>query len=181
METLILSAAFEPMQVVPWQKAVTLLFMNKVEIVEEYEDHRIRTVRMSLAMPSVVRFVKVLRDRKRAIKFSRQNVFARDKGRCQYCQERVPRHLATYDHVLPRGQGGTTRWENVVISCVDCNQRKGNRTPEQAKMRLANVPVKPKSLHGIEGMTITYQPGMPLSWSQFLVDARYWMGAIDQE
>ena len=56
METLILSAAYEPMQVVPWQKAITLLFMNKVEIVEEYEDHRIRTVSVSLAMPSVVRY-----------------------------------------------------------------------------------------------------------------------------
>ena len=180
METLILSAAWEPMEIVSWQRAMTLVFMNKVEIVEEYEDKAIRTVSIELKMPSVVRFVRTLKNRKRAIKFSRQNVWARDKGRCQYCGIKTPRHLATYDHVLPRAQGGLTRWENVVIACVTCNQKKGNRTPEQARMKLLSVPVKPASLPGGAGMTVTYMKGMPLAWSQFCVDASYWYGELEK-
>lgn len=180
METLILSAAWEPMEIVSWQRAMTLVFMNKVEIVEEYEDKAIRTVSIELKMPSVVRFVRALKNRKRAIKFSRQNVWARDKGRCQYCNVKTPRHEATYDHVLPRAQSGLTRWENVVIACVTCNQKKGNRTPEQARMKLLSIPVKPAHLPGGIGMTVTYQRGMPTSWGQFLTDTSYWYGELEK-
>ena len=198
METLILSAAWEPMEIVSWERAMTLLFMQKVEVVEEYEDRSIRTVSIELKMPSVVRFVRVLRSRKLAqrgasaqaegraasgwpaIKFSRQNVWARDKGRCQYCGKKTPRHEATYDHVVPRAQRGPTRWENVVIACVRCNQKKGNRTPEQARMRLLSVPVKPSSLPGGVGLSVTYRKGMPPSWSQFLTDTSYWYGELEK-
>ena len=181
METLVLSATFEPLQVVPWQRAITLLFLNKVELVEEYADREIRTVRVSFKMPSIVRFVDVLRTRKRAVKFSRQNVWVRDKGRCQYCSRAVPRHLATYDHVVPRAQGGHTRWENIVIACVGCNQRKANRTPAQAQMHLRVEPVKPKALPGDGSFAVTYKPGMPPTWSQFLVDTSYWYGRLETD
>lgn len=180
METLILSASWEPMEIVSWQRAITLVFMNKVEIVEEYEDKAIRTVSVELKMPSVVRFVRALKNRKRAIKFSRQNVWARDKGRCQYCNTKTPRHEATYDHVLPRAQGGLTRWENVVIACVTCNQKKGNRTPEKARMKLLSTPVKPAHLPGAPGMSVTYVRGMPTSWSQFVRDTGYWYGELEK-
>lgn len=179
METLILSAAYEPMEIVSWQRAMTLYFMNKVEIVEEYDDKAIRTVAIELKMPSIVRFVRAMKNR-RAIKFSRQNVWARDKGRCQYCNVKTPRHEATYDHVLPRAQGGLTRWENVVIACVTCNQKKGNRTPEQARMKLLSIPVKPSNLPNGVGMTVTYMKGMPLTWTQFLVDRSYWDGELEK-
>jgi 5-methylcytosine-specific restriction endonuclease McrA len=181
METLVLSAGWEPLQVIPWQRAMTLMFMGKVEILEEYRDKHIRTVSVTLQMPAVVRFLKVLKTHKRSVKFSRQNVYARDKGRCQYCGHIVPRHDATYDHVLPRAQGGTTRWENVVIACVDCNQRKANRTPVQAHMRMLSVPVKPKHLPGAEGFMLTYKPGMPVEWTQFLTDTTYWYGKLESE
>src|SRR5271167_1295415 len=108
MQTLVLSAAWEPMEIVSWQRAITLLFMEKAEVIEEYADRKIRTVRLELGMPSVVRFHKVLRNSKKAVKFSRQNVHARDRGRCQYCGNVVHRHQATYDHVIPRAQGGRT-------------------------------------------------------------------------
>ncbi len=181
METLVLSAAWEPMEIVPWQRAITLWCTEKVEVVEEYSDKKIRTVRVELAMPSVVRFHKVLRNRKKAVKFSRQNVFARDKGRCQYCRERVPRHLATYDHVMPRAQNGKTTWDNVVIACAGCNQKKGNRTPVQARMTLRTKPVKPKVLPGGMGLTVTYRHGMPTGWKQYLADMSYWYGELERD
>src|SRR5262245_7675318 len=147
MDTLVLNAGYEPVARVGWQRAVTLLFLGKVEVVEEYEDKEVHSVTFALRMPSVVRFLRAIRGAKKlGLKFSRENVYLRDHGRCQYCQRKVPRHEATYDHVLPRSQGGHTSWENVVIACLPCNQKKGGRTPEQARMILRVAPAKPKRL-----------------------------------
>lgn len=181
METLVLSATYEPVARVPWQRAITLLFAGKVEVVEEYEDRTVRSVTFELKMPSVVRHLRALAGRRRAIRFSRENVYSRDRGSCQYCGRRVPRHEATYDHVLPRAQGGITRWENVVIACLPCNQHKGGRTPEQARMRLLSVPAKPKHLPEALRMTFTFQKGMPPSWRAWLRDVAYWHGSLDEE
>ncbi len=180
METLVLNATYEPVARVPWQRAITLLFMGKVEVVEEYEDKTIRAVTYELKMPSVIRFLRMLKGRKRAIKFSRENVYARDSGRCQYCSGRLPRQEATYDHVLPRSQGGMTRWDNVVIACVPCNQRKGGRTPEQAGMKLLSIPVKPRRLPEGVRLTFIYEKGMPASWRTWLRDVAYWHGELEE-
>src|SRR6476619_1672713 len=102
METLVLSAAYEPVARVPWQRAITLLWEGKVEVVEEYEDRVVRSVTLELRVPSVIRFIRALRGRKRVVKFSRDTVYVRDGRRCQYCNRVVPRHEATYDHVVPR-------------------------------------------------------------------------------
>src|SRR5262249_37242294 len=127
METLVLTASYEPVARVSWKRAVTLLFDGKVEVIEEYEDRFIRSVTLESKMPSVIRFLRVVRTRKKTPKFSRENVYARDNGRCQYCAKKVARSEATYDHVVLRALGGKTTWENVVICCVPCNQKKGAR------------------------------------------------------
>lgn len=181
MDTLVLSAAFEPLERISWQHAMTLLVAGRVEIVEEYQDRHVRTVRCVLAMPSVLRFVHALKWRGRGLRFSRQNVYLRDGGRCQYCQRVVPRHATTYDHVIPRSRGGRTGWDNIVIACLACNQRKGNRTPEEAAMPLARRPTKPKHLPDQRGVILTWDQGMPLTWRQYLVDVRYWSDALETE
>lgn len=181
METLILSPAYEPVARVPWQRAVTLLFGGKVEVVEEYEDREIRSVTFSLKMPSVIRFLRALRGKRRAVKFSRENVYVRDHGKCQYCNIKVLRHEATYDHVVPRALGGKTTWDNIVIACVPCNQKKGGRTPEQAKMHLTTKPVRPKKLPESFQMTFTWQKGMPESWRNWLRDYSYWNAELESE
>ncbi len=146
METLVLSAAYEPVQRISWQRAITLLFSGKVEVVETYEDRKIRSVTFELQMPSVIRFLRRLRVRKQKPRFTRDNLLTRDQHRCQYCARGLARAEATYDHVLPKAQGGRTTWENVVIACVRCNQKKGGRTPEQAGMLLLTQPARPKHL-----------------------------------
>jgi len=185
METLVLSTGYEPIGRVTWQRAITLLFMGKVEIVESYEDREIRSITFAIKMPAVIRFLRSLRPRKKAVRFSRDSVFTRDHGQCQYCGDRVTRAEATYDHVVPRAQGGQTTWENVVICCVPCNQQKGGHTPEQAKMKLRTMPVKPKTLPDMLHLTFTWQPGMPDQWRNWLRDAmrsvQYWHGELDQE
>ncbi len=181
METLVLSAAYEPVARVPWQRAITLLWEGKVEVVEEYQDKFVRSVTLELRMPSVIRFIRALRGRKRVVKFSRDTVYVRDGRRCQYCGRIVPRHEATYDHVVPRAQGGTTRWENVVIACVPCNQKKGGRTPQQARMKLLSQPIKPASLPETVRITLGWQRGMPISWKSWLRDFTYWNGELESD
>lgn len=181
MDTLVLDSGYSPVARVSWQRALTLLVEGKVEVVEQYEDWTVHSVTVEFKVPSVIRFLKKVFGRKRAIKFSRENVYARDGGRCQYCAEKVARPEATYDHVLPRTQGGQTRWENIVIACVPCNQRKGGRTPEQAKMALLTQPVKPKKLPDTVRMTFTYQKGMPTSWANWLRSTAYWNEELSQD
>jgi 5-methylcytosine-specific restriction endonuclease McrA len=155
-----------------------LLFLKKVELVEEYEDREIRSVTFAIKMPSVVRFIRALRHRKKVVKFSRENTYARDNGSCQYCGKRVTRAEATYDHVVPRSRGGHTDWTNIVIACMPCNQRKGGRLPDEAGMRLQSIPVKPKKLPDTLHLTFTWQKGMPESWRSYLRDLTYWHGEL---
>jgi 5-methylcytosine-specific restriction endonuclease McrA len=151
-----------------------------VEVVEEYDDKEIRAVTFTIKMPSVVRFLRAIRGKKKAVKFSRQNVYARDGGRCQYCASKVARFEATYDHVVPRSKGGKTTWENIVIACVPCNQKKGGRTPEQAHMKLRTTPVRPKKLPEVLSITFTFQPGMPDAWRTWLRDVAYWNAELEE-
>ncbi len=180
METLVLDTSYTPVARVHWQRAVTLLFIGKVEVVEEYESTTIKSVTFSMKMPSIVRFIKALRTKKRVVKFSRENVYVRDKGRCQYCDSKLPRPEATYDHVIPRAKGGTTTWDNIVISCMPCNQQKRDRTPAEAKMKLLTIPVRPKKLPERMHFTLSWRPDMPPSWKDWLVSHTYWNGQLEE-
>jgi 5-methylcytosine-specific restriction endonuclease McrA len=166
VDTLVLDPTYQPIGWVPWQRAITLFFQRKVEIVDEY-DRTIRSVRHEMQVPSVIRFLTGPRVTRRAIKFSRVNIYSRDGGRCQFCGIKVTLSEFTYDHVVPRAQGGQTSWTNVVTSCVPCNQWKGNRTPTQAGMTLLNEPVRPKKLPD-HRFRFTWKAGMPSSWQQWI-------------
>ena len=180
METLVLNATYEPVARVTWQRAISLLFSGKVEVVEEYDDKTIRSVTFEVRMPSVVRFLRMLKRRKPVIRFSRENVYARDHGKCQYCTRKITRAEATYDHVVPRAQGGRTGWDNIVIACVPCNQAKGGRTPEQARMKLIRVPARPRWTPFFRGAgkKASYREWLPFL---SLADASYWNVELNEE
>lgn len=187
METLVLAQDYTPVGRVPWQRALTLFYLSKVEILDTYEDKAVRSVTLAIKMPSVIRFLRALRSKRKAIKFSRMNVYSRDDGRCQYCRQRVPLEETTYDHVVPRSKGGQTNWENVVIACMTCNQKKGNKTPEEAGLKLAAKPVRPKKLPDAR-IRLTWRKGMPDAWAPWLGQmadavrtAVYWNGSIDED
>lgn len=148
MQVLVLDQGYSPHRVVSWQRAVCLVFGGKVEVLEEY-DEEIRSPSIVMRMPAVVRLLSHARRRHRVIRFSRFNVLLRDSFSCQYCGEAPhPREL-TMDHVMPRARGGPTRWNNVVAACRPCNHKKGNRTPEEARMLLARAPHEPRSLPSV--------------------------------
>jgi 5-methylcytosine-specific restriction endonuclease McrA len=141
---LILNASFEPLHVVTWQRAIQLLFQGKVEVIEESE-REIRTVRLTMKAPAVLRLLTYvpLAKRKQIVRFSRINIFLRDNHVCQYCGETFAKQQLTLDHVIPIVQGGPKSWDNIVTACKPCNQRKGGRTPAQANMKLTRRPRQP--------------------------------------
>ncbi len=108
------------------------------------EEDWIRAVHFDVQVPRVIRLLRYDRLPNRSIRLNRHTIFARDEHRCQYCGRRFPTAELSLDHVLPRSRGGETTWENVVCCCVDCNVRKGGRTPQEAHMKLVARPVRPK-------------------------------------
>ncbi len=104
----------------------------------------IRTVTFELQVPRIIRLNRYDRVPRQTLRFNRRNLFARDDHRCQYCGRSKPTSQLSFDHVMPRSRGGPTNWENVVTACLDCNTKKGGRTPQEARMKLISNPKKPK-------------------------------------
>ena len=166
-QVLLLNITYEPLKIINWKKAITMLCLGKVEVIEEY-DHEIRSVSFSLRLPSVVRLLKLIKRPQNPIKFSRQNIYARDRYKCQYCGRQFPSEELTYDHVLPKSRGGKTQWGNIVTCCVDCNRKKGGRTPEEAAIKLVRKPARPSWIPALR-ITIGFQK-VPETWRDYL----YW-------
>ena len=162
-----MNITYEPLRVIDWKKAITLLMLGKVEVIEEY-GRDIHSVTFTIKLPSVVRLLRMVRTPKTPVKFSRQNIYARDKYRCQYCGRRFPIEDFTYDHVIPKSRGGKTAWRNIVTCCMQCNRKKGGRTPKEAMMTLVRKPSKPKWLPTLR-VTIGFKE-VPTSWRDYL----YW-------
>lgn len=163
--TLLLNSWMNPHGVVPWTEAVTLVYQGKVDVLAEY-DEIVSSPSVSYFIPAVLRLRRAAPHVKKGVKFSRVNVFTRDGYRCQYCGERKTARELNYDHVVPRRQGGRTVWENIVTSCYPCNDRKGGRTPDQAKMTLLRKPARP---HALPLHTVVVDPATsPPIWLSFL-------------
>jgi 5-methylcytosine-specific restriction endonuclease McrA len=143
---LFLDVDWQPMRVDSWPRAITALFLGKIEVVEYSRDRTIKGVGREYPMPAVVRVLRRFRRDRMVIRFSRLNIYARDRFTCQYCGARLLSEDLTFDHVVPRSAGGRTVWDNIVTACVPCNGRKANRTPRAAKMTLRRRPAKPRSL-----------------------------------
>lgn len=161
---LLLNSSFEPMKVISWQRAVTMFFTGKIEVVEEY-DHHIRSVSLFIRAPAVVRLLRFVKIGRKSPPLCRSNILARDNFQCQYCARELSTREATLDHVQPRSRGGKTSWDNIVCCCAACNRKKGGRTPSEARMALLNKPVRPDWL---PVLTIRLNGNIPHSWHLFL-------------
>jgi 5-methylcytosine-specific restriction endonuclease McrA len=164
-QTLLLTPWMQPHHIVCWQDAICKLVEGEIEVIESYEE-TVSSPSVTFNIPCVARIKTPIPANKKGVKFSRVNVLTRDKFTCQYCGNKFARRQLNYDHVVPRCQGGKTVWQNVVTACIACNSRKGGRTPEQARMRLLQNPVRPSFLP----LQMPTMPTMqiPESWVPFL-------------
>ncbi|MCE2882219.1 MAG: HNH endonuclease [Planctomycetaceae bacterium] len=201
-KVLVLNRFFTAIRVIDARRAFVLLSKEVAEVVavedgayvtypfstwSELSDFRrefepdqhdwVRTARVTLAVPKIVRILGYDRLPREQVKLNRRNIYARDGNRCQYCGKTFSTRELTLDHVRPRVQGGENSWTNLVCACVKCNMRKGGRTPEQASMRLIKVPVKPK-----RNPAISLRLGSPKyqSWRAFL-DEAYWTVELSED
>ncbi len=176
---LVLNRSYLPIHVTSARRAFALIYRDAARVVNEdyetfdFDGWRRRRVREgsaavgtpsgSIGVPKVILLPGFDRVPKRHIRYSRINVFARDKFTCQYCGEQPHRSQLNLDHVIPRSLGGRTTWENVVCSCVVCNRRKGGRTPQQARLRLMRAPSKPRwtPLMNHIGLSVRYNEWRP--------------------
>ena len=145
-------------------------FKAECELPDEDRYESIKTFSLEIRVPKIIRLVVYDKLPKATIKFNRKNIFARDKNRCQYCGKKVPTSELSLDHVIPRTQGGTSNWKNIVCACTNCNKRKGGRRPEEAGMKLICKPVKPNHCPLIQ---LKLGSNKYNSWKQFLNNA-YW-------
>lgn len=171
---LLLNSDYSPLKVLSWQKAITLWFNDKVEIVEEYNDFDIKSVSFTMKCPAVVRLLRYVKGNRSAVKFSRFNVFSRDSFTCQYCGAKPGTNNLTYDHVVPRSRGGKTSWDNIVTACLPCNRKKSDNTPEEARMKLRSQPRKPAA----SPHKLTFNiPKTPDAWRSYL----YWAQELEND
>lgn len=174
-QTLLLNATYEPIDVVNWQRAMTLWCQGKVEIVETH-DREVRAVTFSFKLPSVVRLLRFVRSKRRPIvQFTRANIYTRDNYTCQYCRKSFPTNELTFDHVVPVSRGGTRSWENIVSCCIPCNRKKGSRTPEEAGLKLLRKPARP-AYTPVFRVTLGIRR-TPESWCDYL----YWSVELEND
>ncbi len=186
---LVLNRSYLPVHVTSARRAFTLLYQGIARVVnEQYQTfdfeawsqlavardaEAIGTPGGRIRIPRVIVLIAFDRLPKRHVRFSRINLMARDNFQCQYCGRRPQRSELNLDHVVPRSLGGRSTWENVVTSCMDCNRRKGGRTPKQAHLKLQRRPERPRwtPLANLMWSSVRYQ-----EWRPFLsvVDASYW-------
>lgn len=140
-DTLLLNKDAQPVSMIPlstvnWQDAIKFVFLDRVQVLEWYDDWVVRSPSWETRVPAVIIIKDFVRN-KLYPRFSKYNVTLRDRFRCQYCNETVGMQSVTMDHVIPQSRGGKTAWENIVASCYDCNQKKGNKlmTPNNKPYR----------------------------------------------
>lgn len=157
-QVLVLNRHYQPVNVTNVRRAFIMLYLDLARAVDkDYSvfdfdawarlaprGETLRSVSREFRVPRVIVLQTYDRMPIGQIRFSRGNVFVRDSYTCQYCQRTLRPTDLNLDHVLPKSRGGGTSWENVVTSCIPCNLKKGRRTPEEANMRLAKKPERPR-------------------------------------
>ena len=142
----------------------------RAQFFRDEHDDWVRTPTVEIQAPRVIRLLEYDKVPRQAVKFNRRNIFARDNNQCQYCGRKFIMSELSLDHVVPRSQGGGTTWDNIVCACVECNVRKGGRTPRQANLTLIRKPEKPKRS---PMLNIKLSQKKYHTWQTFL-DSAYW-------
>lgn len=187
---LVLNRLWQAVNVCTARRALTLLFQGHAQVVlnapdgsfrtysfnewrdvpTEADEETVHTISFRIRVPRVILLLVFDRLPKKEVKFTRHNIFERDRNQCQYCGGTFDRKDLNLDHVIPRDRGGPTSWENIVCSCIGCNTLKANRTPVEAGMQLVRKPKRPKWRPFVQ---INFTLQQHDSWKHF-IDLAYW-------
>jgi len=198
-QVLVLNRLWQAVNVCSVRRALTLLFEGHAQVVfgvgdgdyrtldfQQWRDlskaspdpeGSVGTVSFRIRVPRVILLMGFDRFPKKEVKFTRHNLFERDRNTCQYCGKVFDRRDLNLDHVIPRDRGGPTTWENIVCSCIPCNTRKANRTPAEAQMHLVRKPKRPKWRPFVQ---VSFGASIHDSWRHFL-DVAYWNVELGSE
>lgn len=182
---LVLNRFWQPIQTCSVRRALKLLCLGHAQVVQTDGSDRFRThdlgswiqhsanfmeevihsVRVAIGIPKIIVLALYEKLPRMEVRFTRRNVFLRDKHTCQYCAKVFPENELNLDHVLPRDKGGKTTWDNIVTSCIRCNTKKANKLPHEAGMHPLRKPAPPRwrPMFGIRELVRADS-----SWSHFL-------------
>lgn len=196
-DVLILNRNFYAIQVTSWQRAITLLYLDRASVVdEEYRVHDFKdwiqlsrkikespggfvsTPTLKLAIPDVIALKFFDKVPRHAVPFTRRNIYQHYANRCCYCGRHLPSSELNLDHVVPVSRGGSTDWSNIVTACIPCNLRKGSRLPFEAGMRLVIPVSRPKFRQGLT-LLVRSPVSLRRSWQRF-IDNIYWDSQIEE-
>ena len=188
---LVLNRLFQAIQITSVRRAFCLLYKgdaravqpdystydweNWVDIPVQPRDEVLSTPEMRIKIPRVVVLINFDRLPPHDVRFTRKNIYLRDRNRCQYCGDHFSTRELNLDHVVPLSRGGKSSWQNIVCCCLECNGRKGSLLPEEAGLKLRKIPVKP-SWHPL--IRISFTGPTYETWRNFL-DTAYWNAELE--
>lgn len=143
LHTLLLNFTYECISFISERRTIKLVANDKVEVLSAWEEE-IHWGSGKMYHPAVIRLKHNVRWIPRQVRFNRYNVFKRDQYICQYCGKLAGATKLSVDHIIPKDRGGENSWKNCVTACFNCNNRKGNRTPEEADLKLLRPPFTPQ-------------------------------------
>ena len=184
---LVLNADYTPLGIINWQRALVWSVQYEtnspmsIDIIDFYKDDYVIGINKKHPIPAVVKTNRYFKLHNQSVNFSRKNLFIRDSYTCQYCNQQKDLNKLTYDHVIPKSKwknknSSPTCWTNIVTACVECNRKKGNRTPTQANMALKNLPYQPSKSFKylpVVGLLLNIRTDIPDEWKDYLPDSYF--------
>ena len=195
---LVLNSGMYAIHIIDWQKAISLIYRGQASVVDE--DYRrynfdewtelsamisdspngfVHSVNLKVAVPEVIALNFYDRLPDSDVKFTRKNIYHHYVSKCCYCGKRFATPQLNLDHVIPRSKGGTTSWDNIVLSCIPCNTKKGSKTIEETNLTMHYKPSKPLWR---PTYAVSLKSGMKIkvSWQKF-INSCYWEGSLDKD
>ncbi len=195
-DVLVLNKQFYAIQITSWQRALTLVYLDHAQVVDEeyrtysFDDWReltsartqhpggfVTTPAFRIAIPEVIALKVYDKLPDSAVKFTRRNIYEHYGHRCCYCGRKFGTQDLNLDHVVPKSRGGPTSWANIVTSCIPCNLQKGNRTPLEAGLPLLVKPTRPQ-WKGRSSLVFRSGVRVRQSWQRF-IDNVYWNSELE--
>jgi 5-methylcytosine-specific restriction endonuclease McrA len=158
--TLKLDASWRPIEIIPAEKGFSMVYSGRAQPVENYTHGPCAR----FLFPSVIVLKSYIQKKRFVMSPTRRNIYWRDKYTCQYCSGQFKYNYLSLDHVIPKSRGGGRGWLNLVTCCLSCNQKKANKSPSEASMKLIRIPYVPNG----SIIDFYHHINVPETWYNFI-------------